>query len=340
MRNRIAATAATLLLVTAQQSAAQVRTFAMQWEGPDANATGFATLDFANVTNPGYASTYDGGITDFELKVTGAYSGNGTFTFLDYDGLDTGSPGGIDLGTGEDALDFTRELVGQPTGDDLWGLPEGYGGQLLIFRDFGSQAPGVGGPFWITTSTGSDLLALTSFRPTLCGDVPVGALDCRAAEGSRLVLKDTDKADSLKWLWSGDGFGQADLGDPTSDTYYSLCIYDETGSVPVLASEIGINKGEGWTDESPRGVEYAHDGSSFGVTKLRIKTAADGRTSVKLQAGTEVLQLPAPFGSEFFDQDGAVTVQLVSSEGTCWSSSYAPGDTSRNDAESFKARFQ
>jgi hypothetical protein len=338
MRNRIAATAATLLLVTAQQSAAQVQRFAIQWEGPDANATGFVTLDLAIGANPGYTFSDDGGITDFELKVTGAYSGNGTFTLVDYDGVPTG--GRIELNTGDDALDFTRELVGQPTGGGIWGSLEEYSGDFRLFRDLGSPAPAIAGPFRIVTSTGTDMLGLTSFRPALCGDAPLDALDCGAAQGSRLVIKDSAKADSLKWQWTGDGFAQADLGDPTEDTYYSLCLYDETASTPLLAGEIGINSGEGWADNSPRGVEYAHDGSSFGVTKVRIKTAADGRTSVKLQAGTEVLDLPAPFGSEFFDQDGDVTVQLVSSEGTCWSSSYAAGDTSRNDAGLFKARVQ
>jgi hypothetical protein len=340
MRNRIAATAAMLLLVTAQQSAAQTQRFAMQWEGPAANGNGFVTFDLAKVVNPGQSYSFDGFITDFELTITGAYSGNGTFTLSDYDGIDSVTAGGIELDTGDDALDFTRELVGQPTSGSTWGSLEEYSGGFRLFRDFPSAAPQISAQFVISTGTGSDLLALKSLRPALCGDAPMDSLACTSAQGSRLVLRDTDKADSLKWQWTGEGFDQADLGDPTTETYYSLCIYDETASVPVLASELGINKGEGWTDDSPRGVEYAGDGSSFGVTSLRIRTAADTTTSVKIQGGTEALKLPAPVGSEFFDQDAKVTVQLVSSEGTCWSSSYTAGDTSRNAVGRFKARLQ
>jgi hypothetical protein len=342
MRSRIVAAAATLLLASAQDSTAQVQKFVQQWAGPDAIANGFLSLDLAVVLNPGTNSTTGTPcITDFELRVTGAYSGNGTFTLDDYDGIDSPTGGQISFDTGDTALDFTRELVGQPSLDGAWGMLEDGRGFFALLREFGSAAPQVAGNFAIITSTGSDMLALTSIRPALCGDAPVGALDCRAAEGSRLVLKDAEAADSLKWQWTGDGFDQADLGDPAAgDTYYSLCIYDETTTVPALAAEMGINRGEGWTDNSPRGLEYADDGSSFGVTRAKVKIAADGRTSVKLQAGTEALQLPAPAGTEFFDQDASVTVQLVSSEGACWSSSYSTADTTRNDASVFKARIK
>jgi hypothetical protein len=342
MRSRIVAAAATLLLATAQDSTAQVQKFVQQWAGPDAIANGFLTLDLAVLLNPGDNSTTGTPfVTDFELRLTGAYSGNGTFTLADYDGIDSPFGAQIAFSTGATALDFTRELVGQPSMDGAWGMLEDGRGFLSLLREYGSAAPQTAGSFAIATSTGTDMLALASIRPALCGDAPVGALDCRAAVGSRMVLKDTESADSLKWQWIGDGFGQADLGDPTTgDTYYSLCIYDETASVPVLAGELGINRGEGWTDNGTRGVEYAYDGSSFGVTRAKVKLAADGRTSVKLQAGTEAFQLPAPFGTEFFDQDASVTVQLVSSEGTCWSSSYGAADTSRNEATVFKARIK
>ena len=342
MRNRIVATAALLLLVAVQESAAQVQRFVQQWAGPDAIANGFITFDLALLNNPGGSDTgIEPFVTDFEFHVTGAFSGNGTFTLADYGEAAVGPPGHISLHTEDVTLDFTRELIGQPTTESSWGaLAPGDGG-FLLFRAFGSQAPSVAGDFTVATNYGTDMLRLTSLRPALCADAPVGSLDCRAAVGSRLVIKDTASADSIKWSWTGDGFEQSDLGDPVAgDTYYSLCIYDETAGVAALAAELSINRGEGWTDETPRGLDYAHDGSSFGVTRARIRTAADTTTSVKLQGGTEALSLPAPFGTEFFDQDGTVTVQLVSSEGTCWSSSYSVADTSRNDAGRFKARME
>lgn len=338
MRNEIVAAVAVLLLVTAEDSNAQSRKFLHQWEGLDASGNGFITLDLATVANPGGSSTES--VIDFDLVVTGAFSGNGTFLLADYDGLDTASPGGIHFDTGDTALDLTRELVGQPTGESTWGDPNIGNGEFSFSRDFGTLAPSKNGDFEFITGTGSDQLALTSFRPALCGDAPLSTASCHAASDTLLSIKDNEdnEDDSLKWLWKGAGFEEADFGDPAAgDTYYSLCIYDETATIPALSRELGVNRGEGWTDRGPRGLQYRGSGRSFGVKGIRIKPSGQG-TAMKVEAGAEALNLPAPLGTEFFDQDGAVTVQLVTSEGECWTSSFAASDTSRNDEVGFRAR--
>jgi hypothetical protein len=43
-------------------------------------------------------------------------------------------------------------------------------------------------------------------------------------------------------------------------------------------------------------------------------------------------------GSTFFNEDTTVTVQLVNSEGKCWTSAFAAADTKKNEADSFKAQ--
>ncbi len=49
--------------------------------------------------------------------------------------------------------------------------------------------------------------------------------------------------------------------------------------------------------------------------------------------------MPAPITPfQFFTQDPSVVVQLVNSEGKCWTSEFAVGDTSRNDGGRFRAK--
>lgn len=40
----------------------------------------------------------------------------------------------------------------------------------------------------------------------------------------------------------------------------------------------------------------------------------------------------------FFNQTPSVTVQLVNSAGECWTSTFAVADTTKNEADSFKAQ--
>ena len=82
--------------------------------GNGASATGYITFEDTLLTNPGWSGCQIPGpcVHALSLTVTGATVGNGTFGLADYYhvGLWTQSPG----------VDFSTELVGQPSGFELY----------------------------------------------------------------------------------------------------------------------------------------------------------------------------------------------------------------------------
>ena len=168
MKTTIKAVLAAGLLVmlgTATANAALL-TFDLSWSGEyfdnDATAIGSITIDDEILMNPGFNGLFSGYITSFSITVSGATSGNGTWTESDFSDI---------FWYTDTALDLTQELVGQPTQMDPWGTayPGDTGG------DFNMFANTIGAPtgtyyFQITTDSGlGDDLLLTSFRPA---DVP------------------------------------------------------------------------------------------------------------------------------------------------------------------------
>ncbi len=168
MKTRIKAVlAAGLLMVLGTTTAnAALLSFDLNWSGEsfgnNAVAVGTITLDDSILVNPGFNGLFSGYITSFSITVSGATSGNGTWTESNFDDI---------FWYTDTALDLTQELVGQPTSMDPWGtsLPGDTGG------DFNMFANTIGAPmgtyyFQITTDFGAgDDLLLTSFRPA---DVP------------------------------------------------------------------------------------------------------------------------------------------------------------------------
>ncbi len=162
---------------------AALKSFDLDWSGVSygntAIAVGTITLDVSVLQNPGSNSSLasPGLVTSFSISVSGASSGNGTWSLVDF--------GDIRWVT-ETALDLTQELFGQPTLMDPWGTPGmGAGGDFNLFQEaFGggggfaaAAAPGTApeGTSWfeLTTNDGfGDPMLLTSFRPTV---IPIPA---------------------------------------------------------------------------------------------------------------------------------------------------------------------
>ena len=103
----------------------------------------------------------------------------------------------------------------------------------------------------------------------------------------------------------------AEVGNPTVDTDYALCIYDETANVPALAARIDVPAGSGWQAINPTRFQYKDvAGSVNGVQRLRIDGKAKG-TKVQLQAKGPSIPLPGPVASDrYFVRDDHVIVQL------------------------------
>jgi hypothetical protein len=137
---------------------AKAAQFALQWSGAapgnSASANGLIDFDPSLISNPGYTNPLP--VNSFSITVTGASSGNGTFSLADYNNFFLATSGGT--------LDFTKQLVGQPTSNDPWGTPSFGGGDFNIISILG--APTAASQFQIATSGGfGDLLQLTSFAP-------------------------------------------------------------------------------------------------------------------------------------------------------------------------------
>ncbi|PNW40954.1 UNVERIFIED_CONTAM: hypothetical protein BEN50_14640 [Euhalothece sp. KZN 001] len=100
-----------LFVLTGAQAAIAITTYNLEWDGTpfgnSASATGSITLDETTLSNPGntVGTLSDIGVTDLEVTVTGASSGNGTFDINDYNILR--------WDTGGNTLDLNQELIGQ-----------------------------------------------------------------------------------------------------------------------------------------------------------------------------------------------------------------------------------
>ena len=159
----VLACALTMHLTTSEAALLQ---FIHTWQGSGATATGHITIDDTFLLNPGSnVSSTSPFVVAFDITVTGSPVGSGTFGLSDFQY--------IFLHTGSLPLDFSRELVGQPTGgptgDGLWGPispSPGDGGDFGMVAAVGSSAPNA--VWFFVQALGGDqsyLIELTSFRP-------------------------------------------------------------------------------------------------------------------------------------------------------------------------------
>jgi hypothetical protein len=160
---QVAAAAALMCFAWAPAKADVYRTFDVTWtgQGNSAIASGQIELDLTTIPNPQVADPESVGgldpwILSISLTVSGASSGNGTFTAADF-GRDYWSTGGL-------ALDFSTELVGQSGAAGAWGTAAG--DFNLVNNIPASAAPTGSDIFQLTTNNGAgDIMALTSFVP-------------------------------------------------------------------------------------------------------------------------------------------------------------------------------
>jgi hypothetical protein len=174
-----------------------------------ATATGFIIFESDLLPNPG-SDFYDipsPVILDLQVTVSGSASGDGVYSLGDFTGAV--------FGTGGIALDFSRELVGQPTDGSPWGTASVIGKSLStkgrFFADFnlfsnpqqparvstgdlysggtGNQGislpPNGVGPFTLRASSGEDM-AIASFAPFAVTSVP--SLNIYSIIGFALML--------------------------------------------------------------------------------------------------------------------------------------------------------
>ena len=122
-------------------------------------ATAFGTIILEDPPNPGFSNDFSK-VISLTLTVSGASSGNGTFTKSDFIGWSWATNGGT--------LDLDAELIGQSTDDLTWGT-DNFGGGAGDFQLIAAQGSGAPNGTWLfeqTTSEGSgNLMFLTSMSP-------------------------------------------------------------------------------------------------------------------------------------------------------------------------------
>jgi hypothetical protein len=186
-----------VLLAAGSRADGAPMTFQVDWSGaPNGNgavATALLTIDDALLPNPGSyinSTVLPSFILDFTITVSGATSGNGTFTLSDFGGTYWSTQGGT--------LDLTQQLVGQPTSGLPWGTTnDGNSGDFNMFA-LNPSAPSGTFFFQLTTAGGTgNTMNLTSFveapEPASLGLMLAGglALGGFAAVRRREQLKTT-----------------------------------------------------------------------------------------------------------------------------------------------------
>lgn len=182
-----------------------------------------------------------------------------------------------------------------------------------------------------------------------CDDV-VGCLNpatpaptCFVAPASFLQVGDNSKdaKDVIKWKWAkGDAVALGDLGSPDTTTGYTLCLYDSSGGVASVASSLTISAGLPWARTGNKGWRYKDkSGSAAGVRKLQLRSGPSGKTKVLVTAKGINVPTPTPVAADrFFALDPMVSVQLVNTQGRCWTVDFFAAK--KNSVKAFKAKVK
>jgi CSLREA domain-containing protein len=211
-----------------------------------------------------------------------------------------------------------------------------------------SGIPGSGG----TTCEASDQRGVSRPQRVRCdiGSLeldpcpPLPLAGCAMPAKSLLLIKDrhADGAgpkDKLTWKWlKGPAAVQADFGDPTATTNYTLCLYHAFAQSVVLQAFIPASGTCGslpcWKAIGSKGYSRTDPAaSSFGVSKVLLKGGPSSKIIVKGKESSLDLD---PGTLPLADN---VTVQLSNSaNGNCWQSTFATAAAKKNTPEMFKAK--
>ena len=152
------------MLLAPLPSFASTSRFLVDWSGADflnsAQAHGVITLDNALSQSPLAILTAGIEVTSFDLTISGASAGNGSFQITDFWGFSWDTAGAT--------LDFSQELIGQATTSGGWGTnADGSTGDFNVLPLTAAAPVAAGFSFMIDTNSGfgGSQLKLVSFRP-------------------------------------------------------------------------------------------------------------------------------------------------------------------------------
>ncbi len=119
----------------------------------------------------------------------------------------------------------------------------------------------------------------------------------------------------------GAAYDLAEVGEPaTGQTSYAFCLYGVSaamarGVASSLLVDAPVAGGEGWKATAKGAVYSSKTGNAAGVTKLILKSGADGKSLVLVKMGKT-------FASPGLPLAGGPIAQVVNSRDQCWSTSF------------------
>lgn len=199
---------------------------------------------------------------------------------------------------------------------------------------------------------GSVCTSLDQCQAGACTGAAAPRTTCAQPPGkSVFIVKDSTRNSKDKVIWKflkGPATTIGDFDDPTSGSPdYTLCVYDESAGVPSLAFDATAPGGgichsgkPCWTPPGgePSGYKYSDKLlSPDGILKMILRAGSAGRSKIVLTGKGSGLGLPDPASEDqFFQQDSAVTVQLIQDDGDCWGASFS--SATKNEVDQFKAK--
>ena len=140
--------------------------------------------------------------------------------------------------------------------------------------------------------------------------------------------------DKLKWNFKkGSETTPPELGDPTTDTDYELCVYVAYDDLCFLVMHPDAPAGPGWSRRRNGYTYKPGKNHPDGLRKLRVRSGPDRKARAKVKSKGDLFDfplLPLPPGTP-------VLTQLYNSNGTCWSNEFG-AEPRKNTSKRFRDR--
>ena len=165
----------------------------------------------------------------------------------------------------------------------------------------------------------SSVVTLTPYT----GCPPTPLTGCDTASSGVLRLTHGARRDKLTWKWRHGTVLPANFGDPTTDTHFAFCVYDESGPPSVVVRalvpaagncRVGPISSECW---GPLLQYYDRYATPEGVLSIRYVAGDPGEARFTLSAQGEHLTLPA------LPANLPLRAQLQNDHGACWEATYS-----------------
>lgn len=171
-----------------------------------------------------------------------------------------------------------------------------------------------------------------------CSAEPIAGCSSLAGKSVLRIKRKAVKPERNRftWKWLRGEVHRSDFGDPLADTAYTLCGYDEQNAVfvPVIDAVIppgGTCDGDPCWSSTAVGFTFEDKtGAANGIRSVVLKSGASGKAKILVKGKGTLLGLgPLPLG-----QDPRVVIQLRSSNGFCWESTFG-APAAKNDMTTF-----